>query len=121
MSAPIFEVVRAHAPSLALLGGASLRFSLFGVAVQGGALPYAVWQTVDGAPVNYLGDLPDVDSMELQVDAYADDPITVRAVGHALRDAIEPHAYITAWMGESQDPATKRWRFTFRVDWIVQR
>lgn len=121
MSLTIFEAVRAHAPARALLGDAPTRFTLFGVAEQGGAVPYAVWQTVGGNPENYLGDLPDVDSMELQVDAYANDPEKVIEVGNALRDAIEPHAHITAWIGESRDPTTKRWRFTFRVDWIVQR
>ena len=39
----------------------------------------------------------------------------------ALRDAIEPVAYITAWLGESIDPDTKNNRFSFQVDWIVLR
>ena len=39
----------------------------------------------------------------------------------ALRDAIEPHAHITLWLGTTRDAATGRWRATFRLDWIVQR
>jgi hypothetical protein len=42
-------------------------------------------------------------------------------VALALRDAIEPAAYITAWLGEAIDPDTKNNRFSFQVDWIVLR
>lgn len=121
MTAPIFTVVSADIAVRQLLGQGPVRFYLFGMAPQNGPLPYAVWQAVGGSPENYLAGRPDVDSHTLQVDVYAEDPLTARSVVEALRDAIELHAHITLWLGESQDPATGRWRGTFRLDWITPR
>lgn len=50
----------------------------------------------------YLGTLPDYDSFSLQVDVYADTVSSVTAVAKALRDAIEPHAYITRWSDQGE-------------------
>lgn len=80
-----------------------------------------MWQRTFGSPENYLGDVPDGDSFTLLVDVYASSADSARAVAVALRDAIEPVAYITAWLGESIDPYTKNNRFSFQVDWIVPR
>ena len=121
MTPPIFPVVAASAAVRAALGTAPVRFFPFGAAPQDVALPYAVWQTVGGAPENYLGSLPDADVCTVQVDVYAADTDSAGAVMTALRDAIEPHAHITLWLGTTRDPATGRWRATFRLDWIVQR
>lgn len=121
MTPPIFPVVAASAAVRAALGTAPVRFFPFGAASQNVALPYAVWQTVGGAPENYLGNLPDADVCTVQVDVYAADPDSAAAATLALRDAIEPHAHITLWLGGKRDDATGRWRATFRLDWIVQR
>ena len=83
--------------------------------------PYVVWQNVNGAPENYLGQRPDADTWSLQVDAWADTPDEVIAVAAALRDAIEPHAHITRWGGQERSPETKRYRYSFDVNWIVKR
>lgn len=121
MYPPIFAICAAAPAVTALLGTAPTRLYPFGDAPQGVAYPYAVWQTVGGSPENYLGDRPDIDSFTLQVDVYADTGSSSRAVAVALRDAIEPHAYITHWGGESKDPDTGRYRFSFDVDWHVSR
>ena len=49
----------------------------------------AVWQTVGGAPENYLGNLPDADVCTVQVDVYAAEPDSAASATLALRDAIE--------------------------------
>ena len=121
MTAPIFEVVAADDAVRAVLGSSPVRFYPFGMAPQNGSLPYAVWQVVGGSPENYLAGRPDVDGFTLQVDAYGADPLATRRIVEVLRDSIELHANITLWLGESQDPATKRWRSVFRLDWITQR
>ncbi|MDA8485164.1 DUF3168 domain-containing protein [Pseudomonas resinovorans] len=121
MFPPIFEICKASAAVTALIGANPCRLYPFGEAPQGGQKPYAVWQTTTGLPENYLGQRPDLDSFGLQVDVYADTGFSVRAVAEALRDAIEPVAYITAWRGGGRDPETKNYRFTFDVDWLVQR
>lgn len=121
MYPPIFAVCAAASAVTALLGTAPTRVYPFGEAPQSGAYPYAVWQTVGGAPENYLGNRPDMDSYTLQVDVYADTGASARAVAAALRDAIEPHAYITRWGGESKDAETARYRSSFDVSWLTSR
>lgn len=118
---PIFATCRESASVTALLGVAPLRLYEFGHAPQGVAYPYAVWQVVGGAPENYISGRPDVDSVTVQIDVYAKSSSSARAVASALRDAIEPHAHIVSWRGESIDSETKNHRFSFDVDWFVHR
>lgn len=121
MFAPIFQVCAANAAVIAVLGSSPVRFYPFGEAPQDGAKPYAVWQSIGGSPENYLGDVPDVDTFGLQIDCYAESAQQCRDIAQALRDAIEPHAHIVAWRGDSRDVATKLYRYSFDVDWIVTR
>lgn len=121
MFAPIFQVASASATVKALIGSNPVRLYPFGYAKQGVALPYVVWQPIAGGPENYLGDVPDVDKFGIQVDVYAIDEFSARAVAKALRDVIEPVAHITAWRGESTDPDTLHKRYSFDVDWFVNR
>lgn len=121
MYPPIFATCAASAAVKAALGTNPVRLYPFGEAPQDVALPYAVWQTIGGAPENYLGETPDIDSFSLQVDVYGETPTSTRAAAEALRDAIEPVAHITAWRGESTDSGTKRKRFSFDVEWHVNR
>ena len=121
MYPPIFEVCKADAAVVALLGSNPLRFYPFGEAPQKVAKPYAVWQQVGGAPENYLAGRPDIDAYTLQVDVYADSAASSRAVAAAIRNAIELRAHIVAWRGESRDPETKNYRSSFDVDWFVHR
>lgn len=124
MYPPIFPVVRASAAVRALIGADPVRFYQFGMAPQKVAKPYVVWQRVGGSPENYIDRVPDADGFVLQVDVYASEQQgaeMARNVALALRDAIEPVAHITAWLGESQDPETQNYRFAFQVDWLTPR
>lgn len=123
MFPPIFPAVAASPGAVALLkqGSGALRFYQFGMAPQNVQKPYAVWQRVFGTPENYLGDVPDQDAFTLQVDVYAGSGDSARTVAVALRDAIEPVAYITQWLGESVDKETGSNRFTFQTEWLVPR
>lgn len=121
MIAPIFPVCAASLAVRDLLGGDTLRLYPFGMQDDNVIYPYAVWQNISGAPENYLAQRPDADGFTLQVDAYADTADEVIAVAKALRDAIEPHAYITRWGGQEIDAETRRYRYSFDVDWIVSR
>lgn len=123
MYPPIFPAVDGSSACRALLraAGGPTRFYQFGMAPQNVVKPYAVWQRSFGSPENYLGNVPDGDSFTLLVDVYASSADSARAVAVALRDAIEPVAYITSWLGESIDPDTLNNRFSFQVDWIVPR
>jgi len=121
MIAPIFTVCAASQSVVALLGGDTLRLYPFGQQDDNVIYPYVVWQNVTGSPENYLAQRPDADSFTLQVDVYADTPDQAITVAAAVRDAIEPHAYITRWGGQDKDSNTKRYRYSFDVDWIVKR
>lgn len=122
MTPPIELVCAADPGVTALLGsGVDLRMYPFGEAPEGVGKPYAVWQLVNGSPENYLAGRPDADGFTLQVDVYGTTSKSVRQVRDAIRDAIELRAYVTRWGGESRDSATKNFRTSFDVDWIVQR
>ncbi|RCW73810.1 tail completion protein gp17 [Pseudorhodoferax soli] len=122
---PIFKAVNVPAVQahLRALRG-PLRFYAFGMAPQDVQYPYAVWRTAAGTPGNTLARRPDHDAGLFQIDVYAKPSQgvdTVRAVAHAIRDAIEGHAHLTAWRGESIDPQTKNFHVGFDVSWIVFR
>lgn len=121
MYPPIYKVIAASATVKALIGSSPVRCYPFGNAPQNVALPYVVWQIITGQPENYIGDTPDLDKYVTQVDVYGLTESSSRAVAKALRDAIEPVAYITAWRGESTDPETLHKRYSFDVDWHVIR
>ncbi len=122
MTPPIELVCAADPGVTALLGsGVDLRIYPFGEAPEGVLKPYAVWQLVNGSPENYLAGRPDVDGFTLQVDVYGTTSKSVRQVREAISDAIELRAYVTRWGGESRDTATKNFRASFDVDWIVRR
>lgn len=123
MFPPIYPIVAASPACVALLksGNGPIRFYQFGRAEQNVQRPYAVWQRVFGEPQNYLGDVPDMDSFSIQVDVYGGSADSVRTIAVALRDAIEPIAYITSWLGESVDPQTESNRFSFVTEWLVER
>lgn len=101
--------------------GTTPRFFAFGEADQATAKPYAVWQLVYGSPEGKLAGAPDDDRYGIQVDAYADTSADAREVGLALRDALEPDGYIVAWNGESHEPDTLLYRFSFTVEFITER
>lgn len=121
MYAPIFAVCFASAAVKAVLGSSPMRLYLFGEAEQGGLKPYATWQTIGGNPENYINQAPDIDSFALQVDCWGETAASARAVGQALRNAIEPRAHITSWRGESRDTETNLYRLSFDLTWWTPR
>ncbi|ELY8031365.1 DUF3168 domain-containing protein [Pseudomonas aeruginosa] len=121
MFPPIFEVCSASPEVAALLGSNPIRLFEFARATQSTPRPYATWASVAGSPENYLNQRPDLDRYVIQIDCWGSTSSQVRAVAQALRDAIEPVAYITAWRGEEVDADTALYRYSFDVDWLVQR
>lgn len=120
-TAPIFAVCAADAAVTALLGAQPTRLYPFGEAPEGVIKPYAVWQLLTGSPDNYLSGRPDIDGYTLQVDVYATTAGGGRAVTQAIARAIELKANITRWGGETKDSATKLYRSSFDIDWLVPR
>lgn len=121
MYPPLFQVCAADSTVQSLLGVNPTRLWPFGEADPAPAYPYAVWQIIAGSPENYLGQTPDTDVFGVQIDVYAQTAEDARAVARALRNAIEPNAYVTAYIGEFRDLITRTYRYSFSVDWIVHR
>lgn len=121
MTPPIFTLAAASVSVRALLGIDPVRVFPFGQAGDAPVLPYAVWQIAGGLPENYLAGRPDADSFKTQIDVYAASADVARAAAAALRDALELKAYVVSWRGETRDPVTRNYRFSFDMDWIVQR
>ena len=121
MFPPIFQIAAANTGVTALIGSSPVRLYPAGRAPQGVTYPYAVWQTVAGAPQNLIDDVPATDRFTVQVDAYAKTATDARSVAKALRDALERHAYVVSWRGESVDSETGSYRFSFDMDWLVHR
>lgn len=121
MYPPIFAIAAADTAVQAALGTDPVRFWPFGLAPQDETRPYAVHQLVYGSPENTLACAPASDNFGVQVDAYAKTVTSARAVAAALRDALEPHAYITAWNGESWESATGLYRVSFTVEFQTDR
>ncbi|WP_219372118.1 MULTISPECIES: DUF3168 domain-containing protein [Citrobacter] len=121
MIAPIFPVCASSPEVTALLGSNPVRIYPFGIQDDNVVYPYAVWQNVSGSPENFLNQRPDADMHSLQVDIYADTPDEAIAVAQAMRNAIEVKANIVRWGSQTRDPETLRYRYSFDVDWIVNR
>lgn len=121
MYPPIFQLAAQDAAVKAALGTNPTRLFLFGLAPEGVADPYAVWQVTGGAPENYLAGRPCIDGFTVQIDVYGNAVTQVRAAAKALRDALELHAYVVSWRGETRDPETKRYRSSFDMSWYVNR
>lgn len=124
MFPPLYDTVKGVAAVKAIFG-TSPRIYPHGMAPAasstGFATPYAVQQIITGEPENYLGDLPDADGFTVQVDVYAATVAAASDGAKALRDALEPVAYIIRWGGQFKDPDTALFRYSFDVEFITPR
>lgn len=120
MKAP-FYVVCASSLDVQAVFGKDVRIYPHGLAPKEVAKPYCVYQTIGGSPENYLGERPDTDTFQLQIDVIGTTLATTLAAAQVIRDAIEDQCYITRWGGESKDPDTNLIRYSFDVNWIVPR
>lgn len=121
MFAPIFEICSASPAVTNLIGTDPVRLFPFGLASQQVLAPYVLWQNIGGSPENYLGSLPDSDGYSIQVDVYGVDATDAIDVARAIRDAVEPNAYITGWGNTNRDYDTGLYRYNFTVDFLVNR
>nr|DAW46452.1 MAG TPA: tail component [Caudoviricetes sp.] len=121
MYPPLFKAAAASDQVKALLGSDPVRVYPFGDAAEGTSLPYAVWQVISGNPENFLAGRPDIDRFGTQIDVYAGTAAAARAAAQALLEAFETVAYVTAYNGESRDPDTQNYRYSFDVEWLTRR
>lgn len=120
MFSNLHELVK-DAPAVQAALGNPVRLYRFGQAPQDGPKPYAVQQTIAGTPELYVNQVPDQDSLVVQVDVYAAAMADARAAVTALVNAIGMQAHVTSWNGEFYEPETKLHRISFTVDLKVDR
>ncbi|EAA6647964.1 MULTISPECIES: tail completion protein gp17 [Enterobacteriaceae] len=122
MIAPIFPVCASSPEVTALLGSNPVRIYPFGIQDDNVVYPYAVWQNLPGGgPENYLNQRPDADKFSLQVDVYADTADEAMLAAQAIIYAIELKANIVRYGPQDRDESTLKYRYSFDVDWIVNR
>lgn len=125
MFPPLFETLFADAPTKAIFGSSPLRAYAFGDAPAKGAtgylVPYCVFQTVFGSPENYLSNVPDLDAWRVQVDVFAVSLTAARNGAGAIRDALEPVAYVVSYNLETKDSETQLYRYSFDISWQTPR
>lgn len=122
MMPPIFSILSAAAGVTALVGAPpKMRLFPFGEADQNTLKPYISWQLISGLPENYLGQLPDVDHYRTQIDVWAETQASANLVAEAVRDAIEPHAYLVGSGSTLRDPETRCYRYMLDVEFITPR
>lgn len=108
MIPPIFPLVSA---SVSSLGSDPVRFYPFGQATQQTPKPYATYQIIAGTPENYLGNLPDIDMVLIQIDVWGDTAPSVSSVADDIRDALEGACHMTGIGVSSRDPNTQNYRY----------
>ncbi len=118
---PLFDAIKASSAVTNLIGASPVRFYAFGDAPATVTKPYVVYRTAYGSPENVLDGSPSSDSFGFQIDAYGLTGSSVEALSIALRAALEPVAYVTAFNGDGRDPDTKNYFDSFTVDWIKPR
>jgi uncharacterized protein DUF3168 len=119
--APVFATLAASTAVKAQIGSSPVRCYPVGEAPQGVTLPYATYQQIAGGPENYLGELPDIDSGLVQIDVYAKTVVAARSAFLAIRDAVEPVAYVTATREVGRDPDTNNVHLSMDTDWLTSR
>lgn len=118
MFPPVYEVLTGAAPVAAIIG---TKVGGHGQIEQTIEPPYATWQIIVGAPDNTLGDLPDIDSVQVQVNCIHTTEAGIRALARAVLAAIEPHAHVTGIPVDQRDPETRRYWVAIQADWWLPR
>lgn len=125
MIPPIFQYATASPEAVALLGSGPTRFWPYSSAPHAdnaaSQSPYALWQLISGLAENNLSTTPQADNPAVQVDSYGTSATEARSVMLALRDAFEPHGYVTAYNGEFREDATGLYRASFTVEFWEYR
>lgn len=112
MMPPIFAILAASSEVTAKLGVVpNMRFYPFGAANQNTLKPYATFQVITNTPENYLGQLPDSDDYRVQVDVWAATQASANDTAQAIRDAVEPHAYMVNAGSTLRDAETGTYRY----------
>lgn len=108
----VFPILSADLEVTSIIGVSPTRFYPHGRAPQNVQAPYATWFIVSGIPENTIDEVPRVDRFSVQIDCWSDNTgdgaQEVKELATAIRDALEPHAHMTAIAVDGVDPDTQR-------------
>ena len=123
MFPPVFRTLKASDSVKNIVGTNPPRIFRHGAAPQDSERPYLTWIVVSGVPENNLSDLPPVDRITVQVDAWHPTDAGVESLALAVRDAIEPFAHMTQGptLDERDLSQSKLFRIAMQFDWFVDR
>lgn len=116
----IFAILDDESTAQALLGD-PVRVYPWGEAPQNVLFPYVTYGVYNGLPENYLGNIPDIDQDGTQIDIWAKDSASCRAVFIAIRDIIEPQAHMTSYQLFDRDTETQLYHGRMDFDFWGER
>ncbi|CAI09243.1 DUF3168 domain-containing protein [Aromatoleum aromaticum] len=91
----LFALVKASPACTALLGANPVRLFEFGTAPELQTLPYATYQELYVRPANVLEGAPSTDHVKYQIDLWSTTATEARALGKAIRRAIDSVGIVT--------------------------
>lgn len=121
MFPPVFPILAAAAPVLALVGNDPARIYEAEAPAQPVA-PYIVWLSVDTAPEPTLDERPSTDRDTFQVDCYAATALALRQLANAVRDALEAQCVMTGVVAHERGQTEPRlFRIALQFDYFLTR
>lgn len=120
MLPPVFQALKASGAVKNIVGQNPPRIYRHGSAPQDTSQPYITWFALP-APENTLSELPLVDRVMVQIDAWHQTDSGVDLLADAIRDAIEPHAQKATTLVDEQEPSTKLYRVSQQFVWWLDR
>lgn len=120
MLPPIYTWLKASNAVKAIIGNTP-RVYRHGEAPQDIAQPYVTWALVAGVPDNELSAVPKSDRYTVQVDCWHQTDAGIESLATAIRNAIEPYAYMTAIPINNRDAETKLYRIALQFDVLQTR
>lgn len=113
MESPVFALLAAHAPLVALVPKARIRKA--GYAGEAPTAPYITLQEIGGAPNNYLAARPGIDSFRPTVKVIAETESQAKLIASHVRDALELDGNCLVFDGPEFESETKL--FVHFSDW----
>jgi hypothetical protein len=118
MFPPIAACLRTSSAVTNIVGN---RITRHDSAPQDTTKPYITWFLVAGVPENTLSEVPGIDRCTVQIDCWHHTDAGIESLASAVRDAIEPHAHITAMPINQRETESKLYRLAIQADWFLSR
>lgn len=115
---PVYAVLHAASAVESIVGN---RIGSHGEIAQTTSQPYITWQQISGVPENALGDTPDIDVLQVQINCWHQTDAGVRALALAVRNAVEPYAHVTGYPVDQREPDTRLYWIAIQADWWLDR